>query len=763
MRESLLNRASNHVARRASNGTTNTVLGGRPLARNWSSRESAMSQPGAAPIFMLSLLFGLISADCYAEDRTRGNAPETTIEELTVVGERDRQTLTDESHSVVVFHRDTLRLATQRTFSELFERIPNASSDARGESVIRGIPQYGVDNGGRGAAPTTSFFRDGLGTVLQPVLWDTETAEVSRGPQNKLRPSVGGVLAVGTTDPSRVPSGRARASWAPRGDDREFGLAAGGPLSERWSGRLSIYDRQDDGHTENITRNDDAWDSHEEQLGLVKLLWEPAFSPRTTVKILGEYIARERSGSAEVRGSTSEPSFDPFDRYAIADADVGAEETSLGGSIDITHDFEGPWLINFAAGGYEVDRDSIADADGTERPGSILKTVSDFDAYGVVFYAVYEGENWLVRFRQRASHFTSALRQDNIGPFDIDGPGPLPGIVTNTAVEVPWPDFYGWTSHVSLARDFGRFRIAGSLTWEGDTTGEDFSIRSTVVEPTGIPPLDDFYSGVVQTFFPQVEGRVDADSSDLLPMLSISFSPDERTILGLKWERARRAGGVTVNIARRTLDTYAPEISDTYDLFVRASRFDGRLSLSVNTFVSRIRDLQLNALLSTVPLDNQIINARRSETMGLEASAAWVEASWSAYLAIGLLDTDLKEVAFGINNFNGNEYPYAAKWSVSLGGSYDTGNGFFAAFDVSAQGDAEGTFDNRPGTEAQARVLMNARVGWRWDGLSVSLYGRNLLDDEYFLFRDLGFPSAQNQVFYPGDPREIGLTIEVDW
>ena len=685
----------------------------------------------------------------------------TYIEELTVIGKRDKETLSDESHSVALFNREALDLATQRNFNELFERIPNASTDTQGESVVRGIPQFGINNGVRGAASTTTFFRDGLGALIQPVLWDANTAEVSRGPQNKLRPSVGGILAVGTSDPTARPSGRARLSWAPDGNDRELGIAVSGPLTDTWSARISGYSRTDDGHFENLTLNDDEWNRQEERLGRAKLLWQP--SPTTTVKLLGEYTKRRRGGGSEVRGSINDPAFDPFDREAVADVPGITEETAVTAIVDVTHDLHGPWLLNLAVGWNDLDADAQVDGDGTSVPGSAFQTLTNFEAYGFVFVALYEQDDWVFRFRQRLSHFDSELVQNNISPFDLDGPGALPGIITNTQVVVPWPDFYGWTTQLSIMRNFGRLRFSASLSYEGDTTGEDFSALTSIQETTGIPALDETYAGIVQNFFPQIVAETDTDSADLLPMLSLSYSLDDSTIVGVKWERARRAGGVTINIARRQLSTYEPESADNFDVFLRATRFDQRLSFAANAFYTRNEDLQLNAVLSTAPQDNQIVNAERSTTEGIELSLSWIDSRWTAFATIGFLRTELENASVGLSDFSGNEYPFAPRWSASLGGAYNPQVGFFAAFDLVLQDDAEATFDNRPGTRSESRTLLNARIGWRWEKLSLSMYGRNLLDDEYFNAFDRDIPFGQQQVFNPGDPREVGVTLELNW
>lgn len=712
--------------------------------------------------YIFGSILCLVCSASFAEEGTRPERTKNYIEELTVLGERDKETLSDESHSVAVFTSEELEVATQRTFTDLFERIPNATTNRQNEPVIRGIPQFGIDTGTRGSITTTTFYRDGLGILVAPVLWDAYIAEVSRGPQSELRPSVGGVLAVGTTDPTDLSSGRARVAYGPGAGDQEFGLAVGGPLLRDWAGRLSLYNRQRDGHTTNVTHNDDAWDRYEETLARAKFLWKPSSSPDTTVRFLAEFIERDQGGGAEVRGSANNPMFDPFDRHAVADTDARRRERTPALVVDITHDFGNAWLFNWALGTTSKEERGVADADGTSQTLSVVVTDTDLDAIGTVLIAYHRGDEWLVRFRQRVTQLETDFRQDNRSPFDADGPGPLPGVTTSTLVLVPWPEFYNWTSQISASRHFGRLRFAGSLTFEGDTTGEDFSITTTATS-TGIPDVDGIYDFVVQQFFPQVVGKKDTRSSDLLPMASLSWSLDDRTIVGAKLERARRAGGVTVNIARKTLDSYDRELSDNLDIYLRATRLSNRLSITSTLFVTRVQDLQLAAALTTTPFDSQVVNARRARTAGAELEIGWWDINWRAFATAGWLKTELDDIQIGITDISGNEYPNAPRWSVSMGASYDPGHGLFAAIDVSAQAEAFGSFDNRAGNRSDARRLLNARVGWRWSHAALSLYARNLFDDEYHNYSDLDLPGGINQVFQPGNPRELGVTLEARW
>ncbi|MDD4971330.1 MAG: TonB-dependent receptor [Paludibacter sp.] len=132
----------------------------------------------------------------------------------------------------------------------------------------------------------------------------------------------------------------------------------------------------------------------------------------------------------------------------------------------------------------------------------------------------------------------------------------------------------------------------------------------------------------------------------------------------------------------------------------------------------------------------------------------------------GLKDANGKSVYF--KDISGSVLPGISKWAGSIGGEYsikgnllgNSGN-FFIASDVYARS----SFSSSPSPSKYLNIagysLLNARIGFRaTDGVSVTLWGRNILDKDYF---EQLLPGAGNSGQYAGvlgDPRTVGVTIK---
>jgi iron complex outermembrane receptor protein len=61
-----------------------------------------------------------------------------------------------------------------------------------------------------------------------------------------------------------------------------------------------------------------------------------------------------------------------------------------------------------------------------------------------------------------------------------------------------------------------------------------------------------------------------------------------------------------------------------------------------------------------------------------------------------------------------------------------------------------------------AYSLVNARIGVRWsDGWSLSVWSRNLLDEDYFELLSAAPGGSGLYVGLPGDPRTVGVTLRM--
>ena len=101
--------------------------------------------------------------------------------------------------------------------------------------------------------------------------------------------------------------------------------------------------------------------------------------------------------------------------------------------------------------------------------------------------------------------------------------------------------------------------------------------------------------------------------------------------------------------------------------------------------------------------------------------------------------------------------PFIPEFTASVGFRYDLAGGFFIG--SSLRGTKE-TYYDAANTEAFSEdgyLVWDAQVGYEQENWSVVVYGRNLLDEEYY-----SFINPQIAAGTPGDPQLFGVRVDLD-
>ncbi len=61
------------------------------------------------------------------------------------------------------------------------------------------------------------------------------------------------------------------------------------------------------------------------------------------------------------------------------------------------------------------------------------------------------------------------------------------------------------------------------------------------------------------------------------------------------------------------------------------------------------------------------------------------------------------------------------------------------------------------------REDLNAKLGWRNENWNVSVWGKNLTDDEYAAFTATTFPVTSTDAFWLVPPRTYGATLRYEF
>jgi hypothetical protein len=683
------------------------------------------------------------------------------IEEVIVQGEREHTTLKDTAHSVAVFTENQLRFGTEQTMTALYQRVPNVTTEpGNGAPIIRGMARYGIRGLTNGFLPTSGSLIDGYFAPSEPNLWDANQAEVQRGPENFVSAGgMGGLDAVATNDPTDSNNGHVEADWSPKSNERVLGIAYGAPVTDRVGYRASAYSRTSDGFTTNQTRHDDDWDASDEYLARLKLTWQPFGESDTELKLRVE--GRKTTFLGNDAAVTNDTSYDPADRSAFDGRVARRQDEESSVYVELDHPIDDRWRVDGYGALIETSLRQEFDRDGTAFDDGWVRGPQNNLSFKIVQgRAFFETNEWQAYARQYVAYvdLTNA-RSDVRIPFDYDGPDPASPSIINVRFSYSTPNWWFIGTQVGAHRTFGRFSASASLLRAGQILHADRRLKSQPIVSTGNPTDDAIYDFIAQNFFPHADASDDLHDFTYLPSADVDYAITDTLTVGVKYERASRLAGVWFNPARGLVNTYDDEISDNFDAFIRAAAFDDRLTVRANLFYARIRDQQVWTLLSDTEYDSQILNAQRSHNDGVEIEATWSEGLVDAWVSLGLLHAQFDRVEVGEADFSGNDFPNAPPWTASVGFTYVRPEGLFAEVDLTCRPQARGDLENNTWVTNEGRQIVNARVGWAFQKFEVSLFGRNLLDDDYLEFHNATRMPGESQTYIPGDPREIGVTV----
>jgi iron complex outermembrane receptor protein len=246
------------------------------------------------------------------------------------------------------------------------------------------------------------------------------------------------------------------------------------------------------------------------------------------------------------------------------------------------------------------------------------------------------------------------------------------------------------------------------------------------------------------------------------------------------------AGLPTVNGAPAIdLAVIKPEYVTHYEFGIKSNPTE-QLTLNVVYHNTDIRDFQANVQSPQLNVNRgYIANAEKVNVKGFELDANYRPNSTFSFFG-ALTYTDGKYVKFtnaplpleetglvvngqqkAFTDVSGGRLPGISKWSGSLGGEYTVPVKFFdnqGKFFIAAEGFYRSEFSSSPSPSQFLNIegysIVNARFGFRaTKGLSAFLWGRNILNTNYY---EQLLPAGGNAGQYGGvlgDPRTYGITL----
>lgn len=249
-------------------------------------------------------------------------------------------------------------------------------------------------------------------------------------------------------------------------------------------------------------------------------------------------------------------------------------------------------------------------------------------------------------------------------------------------------------------------------------------------------------------------------------------------------------GDIDPDATREALEngraTVDEEEAWTYELGAKTSWLDRRLTVNLAGFYI---DWTNQAVFNRVCIDlsaggclltTELANAGKSRTWGLELETAWAATDWLLLTAgYGLLDAKLQryidefyaEVTGTDGDVSGFRIPNTPKHNLVLGASMtrdlNSDVELFLRTDLALE--SSRYVDVANFGKLDSRALLNLRGGFDWQGLRVTAYVRNLLDDDTptaalnFIDFQTTLPNGVNPNFWSLNPqrgRDWGIEVE---
>lgn len=579
----------------------------------------------------------------------------------------------------------------------------------------------------------------GLGGALS--LFDVQQVDVLRGPQPTLYGSraLAGLIVVESTPPTPETNGNFLLGI---GTDEliEAGIAFGGEANESGSllFRFSLYGIQENGFRDNVTLDRDDTNGKEEVHARFQLLFTPDDETTHHLTLMGASLDNGYDAFAPVG-----------DGFTMYSDEPGKDRLSMGGASlrSIYQQAQGFDLISITTGTYAVSEYSY-DADwGDDAFWASAPYFFDPEVEGFRYSFTEE----LDRTRSQAGQ--EIRLQGKQGERIFNGRSAWSaGVVFDWLNEED--DYRGFSSLESeyeaiTLGGYGQLttRLSDSLelvtSLRIENRASDYSDNDGVSED-----VSDWMFG----------GRV---------ALEAALSENTHAFSGLS--RGFKGGGVNAN-PNLTADqrVYDPETAWNLEAGVRTQWAEGAGSASVTLFHMWRQDLQIGTSIQPDPSDPTSFtfytdNAAEGTNYGAEIDFRHpLTDMLSLYGALGLLNTEYKdfEDAGGSENIEGREQAHAPSYTFIVGGQIDFTNRCF--FRVELEGKDGFYFSDSHDQQSNPYELLNLQIGYQRETWSITLWGRNVLDESY---DTRGFYFGLEPPDYPtrlwtmkGDPAQFGVT-----
>jgi len=717
------------------------------------------------------------------------------VEEVMVTATRREQSFRDVPLAVSALDSQRLLDTGVTEFNDLQSQVPSFEIETNLNPFVTSLRIRGMGNLANipNFEPAVGLFVDGAyrsrSGVAMGDLLDVERIEILRGPQSVLYPKnvTAGLVSVITNRPTDEFS-----AWGGVGlgnlDYWQLQGGVNGGLADGVRGRLAAVGSHRDGSFDDIVNG-----THSGEFTRSGALGQLEFDlgERAGLRLVGGYSHKEGDCCSPdvLLGPVSQTFLaalrlpkdtNPLNRITAYSDPYTFEGDQYSLLADFNYDFD--WAVLTSTTSYDYyDVTSQFDAEQTAMTIAVFYDRQESDAFGQEFRLTSQGDGpfmWMTGVYYYDNNFTRGSLSPG-KPMLVLGPDVVP---------LPFPGAAGDQSSFQSKNDTQHWSVFGQVDWQAterlklsaglryiDET-KSIDVRS-VLQAAALPTLAS--TTTVPTPI-NAERSMNGTAWNLSALFDVA--PD--TTVYATVSEGYKAGGYNGDWdASGALTAAKREFEDESVLNLEAglkSRFwDGQATLNLSVFRSEFDDFQ-NA--SFLGLNFLVRNAESVVTQGIEldGSVRPVTGLTIDY-AITYLDAEYDKFTDGACYFgrtpsnpvertcdlSGEALPNAPEWRSNIGMQFEqplaTGTGFLRAdWTYTAEQNVDTALD--PRAVQASNSLLAARVGWRNERYSVSLWGDNLTDETVMTAVGpqtiFGGIDGGLQV-YLNESRTYGLTMDV--
>jgi iron complex outermembrane receptor protein len=714
-------------------------------------------------------------------------------EEVLITATKRVESLATVPMSVSVLSSEAMEASGIKSIEGIAARVPGVEYDFSsqfGSGTVTNIALRGINsNTGQSTtalylddAPLHSWHVDTAFANPYPVTFDLARVEILRGPQGTLfgTGAEGGAIRLITNQPSTTTFDglcQAEVATTEHGDmSLAGGVAGGGPLvKDRLGARVSAWYQRAGGFVDRVDpftlATVDAA-TNRNSLAAFRAAFE--FTPDEVLRITPSYNYQ----SLDIRDS---PSFYTY----LSNPGAGvlrsgkllrqpaADEFSLA-SLKIEADIGAVTLTSATS---YLDRTSVATVDQTNQAG-----VDFFNGFGNPLGAAYPTSyadaiaTVLNAHQFIFSHELRLTSRDSAAPLTwvagvFYARSRTNGTRDTYAETAPQnPGLYNVDQVVDTdVASFGDATLRLSRRWQvglgarlEHTRSDSTDYAAGFANPVSVP----FYHSVANT------------GDSLAPRFTVSYTPDEHTLLYASAARGFRAGGLNVPECGAP-STYAPDSVWNYETGAKNTGFNGRLQLATSIFYARWTDIQQRTSTTASCFVDYTSNVGTAVIRGFDLTAdALLGGHTYLAVAIGFLDAHYTstiiaggKVIVAEGTAVGGLPAVPAPWSLAASAEYRLpvrwGATAYARAEEIVHSHNPGPFLEADPNSAvftttefadPATKLLNLHLGMVRDGFDLKLSVINALNSQPLLQHDSDAPGSSLQYAYTFRPRTLALT-----